>query len=285
MTKHLNYETFVGHVHLVVSNLERSVAFYRDLIGLRVYKEEGQKAFLTTDNEHTLIVLEELEGAVRKPRRSTGLYHFAILVPNRVSLALSLRHLLEKSYPVEGASDHLFSEAMYLSDPDGNGIEIYSDRPMDKWERQLNGELKAPSDPLDIEGLLAEGEGLSFSGLPSTTRIGHVHLHVANLTDAERFYVEGLGLDVMIRMQGHALFVSTDGYHHHLGLNTWAGEGAPQPPTHAVGLKQYSLQFADQSELDEVVARLRQMDAPLQGGDAAVIATDPFGNKVELKIL
>lgn len=183
------------------------------------------------------------------------MYHFAILVPSRASLGRSLRRLSEKRWPLTGASDHLVSEALYLDDPDGLGIEIYRDRPRDEWPVS-NGQLLMATDPLDLQGVFDEpGAEMQWSGLEAGTVIGHVHLHVPHLDTAERFYCGRIGFEPTVRGYPGALFVAAGGYHHHLGLNTWTGIGAPPPPDDAVGLRSFTIEssrldsaaFADDS--------------------------------------
>jgi catechol 2,3-dioxygenase len=192
-----------------------------------------------------LIELHEDTSAVAKPRRSAGLFHFAILVPSRAALGRSLRRLVDQRYPLTGASDHLVSEALYLDDPDGLGIEIYRDRPRDEWQRLPDGSIAMATDPLDLQALLDEpGAGTPWPGLEAATVMGHVHLHVPHLNSAEALYCGRIGFEPMLRGYPGALFVSAGGYHHHLGLNTWAGIGAPAPPGHAVGLRTFTIESA-----------------------------------------
>jgi catechol 2,3-dioxygenase len=284
MSKAIHPAATIGHVHLIVSNLERSTQFYREMIGFQILSKEENIVTLTADGVTPLLVLEERKDAVRKPRGTTGLYHFAILVPDRASLARSLVHLLQKGYPLQGASDHQFSEAVYLADPDGNGIEIYADRPKEEWEKTESGEYKGVTEPLDVNGLLAEVGNTSWAGLPSGTRIGHIHLHVADIREAERFYNHGLGFEIMIRMGNHALFVSAGGYHHHIGLNTWAGVGAPQPPENAVGLRLFSIILPNEDELKKIVEQLKNIGVTAEFVEKTALVKDPSGNQIQLKV-
>ncbi len=226
--------THIDAVHLTIADLDRSVRFYEDRVGARVHRREDAMAALGTGGREWL-VLHESSSAPRV-RGTTGLYHFAILVPSRPDLARVFRHLVETQTPLQGLSDHVVSEAIYLADPDGNGIEIYRDRPRAEW-LFVNGALQMGSEPLDVEGLVAEpGSSAPWDGLPDNTRVGHVHLHVSRLAEAERFYGEALGFDLVQRYAGTAAFLSAGGYHHHVGINTWVGAGAPPPPPGAVGL-------------------------------------------------
>ncbi|GJM68009.1 hypothetical protein HMSSN036_02250 [Paenibacillus macerans] len=198
----------IGSVYLKVRDLDRSVAFYREVIGLSVLKQNGNVAELTADGKTPLLYLEA-NGQYRvMPERSvSGLYHFAILVPDRTALGLALRNLIKYRIPV-GQGDHLVSEALYLNDPDQNGIEIYADRPRDTWRRDESGEYIMSTDPVDVDGLLAISEGAEWRGLPPATRIGHVHFHVGDLREAERFYCQILGFEITAHYGGAALFVS-----------------------------------------------------------------------------
>src|SRR5574341_1976790 len=226
-------DTRLGSVHLTVSDLDRSLQFYGSALGLRTRRREEAVAELGTGTA-SLLILWERAGAKPRPRHTSGLYHFAILLPSRADLARALQRLLEARYPIDGASDHLVSEAVYLADPDGNGIEIYADRS----RRALpvrDGQLRMDTLPLDLEDLMNEVQAgpPAATGLPEATRIGHIHLHVADLATAEAFYRDVLGFDLMVRYGSSASFLSAGGYHHHIGVNTWAGAGAPPPPPDA----------------------------------------------------
>ena len=245
-------DAHIGCVSLTVRSLERSVAFYRDVLGFRVGKLTDVEAALSADGTRTLVELHERADAVLRPRRCTGLFHFAILVPDRGALGRSVRHLDEQGWPLTGVADHLVSEALYLNDPDGLGIEIYRDRPRETWQR-VNGQIAMATDPLDLQSVANEpGAELPWMGLEAGTVIGHVHLHVSSLVEAERLYCGIVGFEPMVRTYPGALFVAAGGYHHHLGLNTWMGEGAPPPPENAVGLRWFSVGAAS-LEAGEVV--------------------------------
>jgi catechol 2,3-dioxygenase len=236
----LPHDAHIGQVSLTIRDLDRSLSFYRDVLG---FMELGSGR-LGPAGGRVLIELHERKDAAAKPRRSAGLYHFAILVPSRAALGRSLRRLVEKRWPISGAADHLVSEALYLDDPDGLGIEIYRDRPRDSW-RVANGELAMATDPLDLQAIAAEpGAETPWNGLEAETIVGHVHLHVPHLDTAEAFYCGRIGFDPIVRRYPGALFVSAGGYHHHLGLNTWTGVGAPPPPENAVGLRSFTIESA-----------------------------------------
>jgi len=235
-------DAHIGSVSLTVTDLDRSVAFYRDVLGFQETSREGATSFLAAGTGRVLIELLERRDAIPKPRRSTGLFHFAILVPSRAALGRSLRRLAEQKWPLSGASDHLVSEALYLNDPDGLGIEIYRDRPRETW-RTANGELAMASDPLDLQSIANEpGADAEWQGLAAGTVIGHVHLHVPTLPSGEAFFCGEIGFEPVVRGYPGALFVSAGGYHHHLGMNTWVGVGAPAPPENAVGMRSFTVE-------------------------------------------
>lgn len=235
-------DAHIGLVSLTVSDLDRSVSFYRDVLGFQEASRQDSTSFLVADAGSTLIELHERRDAVQKPRRSTGLFHFAILVPSRAALGRSLRRLADQQWPLSGVADHLVSEALYLNDPDGLGIEIYRDRPRDTW-RSANGELAMATDPLDVQSVANEpGADAPWHGLETGTVIGHVHLHVSRLEEGEAFYCGEVGFEPVVRGYPGALFVSAGGYHHHVGMNTWVGVGAPPPPENAVGLQFFTVE-------------------------------------------
>lgn len=245
-------DAHIGRVGLSVSDLDRSIAFYQDVLGFRELTRDGRTSSLGAAGGRPLLELHERPGAIPKPRRSAGLYHFAVLVPSRADLGRSLRRLIDTRWPLTGASDHLVSEALYLDDPDGLGIEIYRDRPRHEWPRR-EGRLHMATDPLDLEGVRDEpGADTPWAGLAPATVIGHVHLHVPHLAAAEALYCGRVGFEPMVRGYPGALFVAAGGYHHHLGLNTWAGIGAPAPPEHAVGLRSFTIEAASLQPVEVV---------------------------------
>ena len=224
-------QTTVGAVHLTVSDLTRSLDYYRGAVGLGVLEEGAGQASLGADGRELLVLVEE-RGA-RRAAGHTGLYHFALLVPERAELAAWLAHAARDRVPLVGLSDHFVSEALYLSDPDGHGIEIYRDRPREIWEDKVGSTLTTM--PLDVDDLLAElddPETEPFAGLPAGTVMGHVHLKVAGHPPAIDFYRDLLGFDLTAQLGEQAAFLSAGGYHHHVGANTWESAGAgPAPPT------------------------------------------------------
>jgi catechol 2,3-dioxygenase len=265
----------IGAVHLTISNLDRSVGFYESRLGFAVHRRENGTAHLGAGGAD-LLVLSQSETAPRV-RGTTGLYHFAILTPSRADLGRALKRLVDTGTVLQGAADHGVSEAIYLADPDGNGIEIYRDRPREQWPFVGQG-LRMGADPLDLDGILAEADGVNPAGLALRTVIGHVHLHVSHLDAAERFYVGVLGFDLMQRYGPSALFVSAGGYHHHIGLNTWAGVGAPPPPDGAIGLKWFAVEVPDAAALSAIGERLDAAGITSERDDRTLLTHDPSGN-------
>jgi catechol 2,3-dioxygenase len=273
--------TEMGAVRLTVAELDSARDFYRDAIGLTELPSENGGVRLGA-GDWPIVELIGDPDAPPRPQGTSGLFHLAIVVPSRPDLARALQRVAEAGWRLTGASDHLVSEALYLSDPEGNGIELYRDRPRDQWPVR-DGTLQMDTLPLDLDGVLSElRREDANSGMPAGTRIGHVHLNVGDLTAAEAFYSGALGFDVTVRGYPGALFVSAGGYHHHLGLNTWAGEGAPPPPPGARGLREYEIVLPSAEALAAEEDRLREAGfEPARDGDQ-VRVTDPSGNRVVL---
>ncbi len=267
-------------VRLNVRDSERVGDFYRETIGLRALGTDGGVLRMGV-GEETLVELVPSPSAPGRPPGTTGLFHLAILLETRHALALALRRVAGSGWSLTGVADHLVSEALYLDDPEGNGIELYRDRPPEDWPR-AGGEIKMATLPLDLDRLVAEATDADDDEavVPASTRIGHVHLNVADLRRAEAFYCELLGFDVTTRGFPGALFVSTGGYHHHVGLNTWNGPGAPPPPPGALGLSHFELAVDDTIELERL--RLRLAEAGVHSDPAAdrIAIRDPSGNGV-----
>ena len=269
----------MGMVSLMVADLEAVAGFYERTIGLE--RVDGDTSAIRMGaGGRPLVGLVAAPDAPARPAGTTGLFHLAILVPSRPALAAALERVAGSGWRFTGASDHLVSEALYLRDPEGNGIEIYRDRPRAQWPVH-DGQLQMDTLPLDLHSLRAEtGEG--GNGMPAGTVIGHVHLNVADIPASESFYSGLLGFDVTVRGYPGALFVSAGGYHHHLGLNTWVGEGAPPPPAGSRGLARYEIVVPGGDALDEIRDRLAEAGfQPEASGDAIRVA-DPSGNEVVL---
>ena len=279
-------ETQIGAVHLTIANLDRSLRFYIEVLGLQLQTRREGTAVLGA-GARDLLVLYESADAQPAPR-TTGLYHFAILVPSRLDLARTLRHLAIRRTPMQGFSDHLVSEAIYLADPDGNGIEVYRDRPRAEWP-WVDGHLKMATDPLNVEELLreadrdaraAESAGAPAPEMPEGTRMGHIHLHAAFLEDTEEFYTRAMGLDVMAHYGGSAIFMSAGGYHHHVAANTWAGVGAPRPPRGAIGLRHFEMLVPDPAARDRAGENLQRAGVGISSDGEALVVEDPSGHVI-----
>jgi catechol 2,3-dioxygenase len=279
--------TALGAVRLTVADLATTTAFYERVLGLRVLRHDGDEATLGTAAGAPLVELVHRADAGPRPRRSSGLFHLALLLPSRTELALALRRIALARHRLQGASDHLVSEALYLADPEGNGIEIYRDRPRAEWGREPDGQIRMATLPLDLDALIAElPAGLSDDapdpGVPDEARMGHVHLQVSDLDEAEAFYHGVLGFDVVVRGYPGALFVSAGGYHHHLGLNTWASLGGVPNDPGTRGLDRFTVTLPDTASLREVGERLAADGTPATERDGTLLARDPFGNELEL---
>jgi catechol 2,3-dioxygenase len=286
VTTSLDPATTTGALSLSVADLERSLAYYTTAIGFRLLERTDRTATLGV-GEMPLLLLLEQPGAEPWPRggRSyTGLYHFAILLPTRADLGRWLRNWLSLGMGIPGQGDHLVSEALYLEDPDGHGIEVYRDRPREEWQWD-NGQVRMASDPVDLRGLLdaAEREGKAWDGLPEGTRIGHVHLQVGDIAEGARFYHDILAFDIVARMPS-ALFVSAGGYHHHIGMNTWHSLRQSPAPEGVVDLRFFTIELPAQEALDALLARVEQAGVPVDRSGDGIAIQDPWQNTILLHV-
>jgi catechol 2,3-dioxygenase len=275
--------TRLGQVRLQVADLTRSVSFYQDVLGLRFLEGSGPSAVLAAHGDETpLVELRELPGARPVPRKGAlGLYHFAILLPDRPSLGRLVRHLGEIGVRA-GAGDHLVSESFYLQDPDNLGIEVYADRPRSTW-RRVGRELMMATDPVDVGALLQTAGDARWSGAPAGTTMGHVHLHVGDLEQADAFYSESVGFDRTVWHYPGALFLAAGGYHHHLGTNTWAGPAATPPQPDDARLLEWTVVLPDISSLaaaEESLTRGNYSAAREGASGRELVTQDPWGTQL-----
>lgn len=264
-----------GAVQLRVRDLQGALEFYRDLLGLTLRASSASSAALGS-GDASLIRLEAAPAAPAPPRHSTGLYHVALLLPSRLELARSVRQLLHAGYPLQGAADHEVSEAVYLADPEGNGLELYRDRPRSEW-RFRQGQLVMGTHALDEAGLFAtlESDERPWTGMASGARVGHLHLRVGDVAQAEAFYCDVLGFETMVRLPS-AGFMSVGGYHHHLGFNTWESLGAAAPPEGSLGLAGTELRLPTLANLAAVQARAEAAGHAYQRGEGELRLRDPW---------
>ena len=272
--------TRVGGVHLQVSDLPRSIAYYRDVIGLRVIEVSADAAMLgVPESAEPLVTLHAVPGTRPTRRRGAfGLFHFAILLPDREALGRFAAHVASIGIHV-GMSDHRVSEAFYLSDPDGLGIEVYADRPRSTW-RRIDGQLVMTTDPLDLDDLIQAAGGHAWDGVPARTTMGHVHLHVGDLDQAAAFYQRGVGFDITVWNYPGALFFSAGGYHHHLGTNVWAP--GPAPTADQARLLEWTLVVPSASEARAIGQRLQNTAAPIVEAGPDWLVTDPWGTRLRV---
>jgi catechol 2,3-dioxygenase len=270
----------LGPVHLTVSDLARSVDWYETALGLQLHQQSDGRAELG-DGDAVVLVLVEDHGA-REAGRHAGLYHYALLYPSREELARATVRLIAQQTPIQGASDHGTHEAIYLPDPDGNGIELAADRPREQWPSPEEEFGRGGPLPLDLRALLATVEGEAPTERVATgLRMGHLHLHVGSIDDGLAFYRDVIGFDVWALIPT-AAFVSAGGYHHHLGFNVWRGEGVPPAPEHTVGLRHWTVELASADEVSEVRARVEAAGHTIEAYEKGFSVRDPWG--IELRI-
>jgi catechol 2,3-dioxygenase len=273
----------LGRVRLQVADLERSLAWYRDVLGLRELGRTAGGATLAPHGKDAVLVeLVERRGAAPAPHRGRlGLYHFAILLPDRAALGRFVQHLASVGARA-GASDHLVSEALYLNDPDGLGIEVYADRPRDTWRYDGQRQLAMDTRPLDLDSLVRAAGGERWTGMPAGTTIGHVHLHVGDIDGAAAFYHQALGLDKVVWSYPGALFLSAGGYHHHLGLNTWAGPGARPAGEDDARLLDWEIVLPRPADAEAAASSLESAGHAATRIEGGWLATDPWGTAVRI---
>lgn len=262
--------TGIGHVCVRVGDMNRALEFYVESLGLHeLRRDDASVALSATDSPPALVVLRERPGATRRPANTTGLFHVAIRLPTRYALARVFRRLLSMRYPFHGFSDHGVSEALYLADPDGNGLELYTDRPRAEWPYDENGDIAMVTQRLDTKALLqlVEQDDTSWAGIDGDTDIGHVHLQVSNLGRAERFYHDVLGLDVMQRSYPGALFFSAGGYHHHVGANVWNSKGGSPAPDDTADLVYFQLLVPEAQAWQALLARAEAAGVTIEQRD------------------
>ncbi len=285
-TSTLPNATVLGGVHLQVSDLDRSVPWYRDVLGARVLSHDGAVATLGAhDDELVLLTLHEVPGSeLMPPRGRLGLFHVAWLLPDRAALGRLVTHLAELTERV-GSADHLVSEALYLQDPDGLGVEVYADRPREVWS-VARGEVEMASLPLDFSDLVRAANGAPFTGLPAGTVIGHVHLHVGDLETSTHFYQDVIGFAVTQSSYPGARFLAAGGYHHHLGTNTWAGRSATPAEANHARLLQWTIVLPTADDVRAVRARAEQHAIAVESeGEHAIALHDPWGTRVVIDIV
>jgi catechol 2,3-dioxygenase len=271
----------LGPVTLVIRDIQICGVYYRDQIGLQLL-ESGDSVSVLGAGGKALLVLEANPSAA-EVAHSTGLYHMAFLLPHRAALANQLKYFADEDVRVAGMSDHLVSEALYLHDPEGNGIEIYRDRHPDEW-RWKGGEVEMTTLPLDVDNVMAAlTPGMQWNGMDEDAVMGHVHLRVADLASSEAFYRDVIGLEVTTRSYPGALFLAKGSYHHHIGLNTWRSAGAPALPTGAPGLKHFELRPEDDAAYQGIKTRATTSGIIVEDDDDGIFLTDPSGIRVFLR--
>lgn len=269
--------SYVESLTLKVLDLPEMSRFYTEVLGFETIEEKENETVLGVGGEE-ILTLESAPEFKAKAGRFAGLYHFAVLLPDRKELGKILLHLHEQRIPV-GSSDHQVSEALYLSDPEGNGIEIYRDREPGEWEWH-GDQVHMTVDPLDVQEVAQASNGEKWSGMPVGTVLGHIHLHVSDLQAAHDFYTGAIGFGLVANLGNQALFVSDGNYHHHIGLNIWNGTGIPALPDQMAGLGHYVIRVADERAQQAMRDRLQAYGAEVRMEGAMLETADPSGNRI-----
>jgi catechol 2,3-dioxygenase len=265
----------VDRAHLVVNDLRLVSDFYQNLVGLSVLEHSPSGEVLGVA-DRPLLSLTTAQGVSRAPRNAAGLFHTAFLVPDRATLAHWLAHAADRGLRLDGASDHLVSEALYLSDPEGNGIEIYRDRGQDEWTYHPDGTVAMATERLNLQALVDSAPATRWGGMPDGTALGHIHLQVGDLPQADAFYRDVLGLKIMARYPGASFFATGD-YHHHIAANIWNSRGATARQDNMTGLSDYQIRFNDRATLDKALAAAEAQEIKVTKGAEGWLLRDPWG--------
>ncbi len=271
---------YVDHSHLVVRDLPMVSAWYQTIMGLTPIEKTASGETLGVAGRPLLTLTTEGNAAIA-PRNAPGLFHTAFLVPDRTELGRWLAHIAHNNVPLQGASDHLVSEAIYLGDPEGNGIEVYRDRPRAEWNYIEDGMVKMATLPLDLQALYDEAPKDKWDGMAGGTAIGHIHLQVSDIPQANAFFRDVLGLDLMATYPGASFFASGK-YHHHVGANTWNSRGAPKRQANMTGLADYTVHFNDPAKLQNAIVKLDELEIPVTRNGDTVSLIDPWGIGLKL---
>ncbi len=271
---------YIDHSHLVVRDLAMVSSWYQQIMGLTPMDRTASGETLGVAGR-PLLTLTTAGNAAVAPRNAPGLFHTAFLVPDRTELGRWLAHVAHNNVPLQGASDHLVSEAIYLGDPEGNGIEVYRDRPREEWNYIEDGMVKMATLPLDLQALYDTAPKDKWDGMADGTAIGHIHLQVSDIPQANAFFRDVLGLDLMATYPGASFFASGK-YHHHVGANIWNSRGAPKRQGNMTGLADYTVHFNDPAKLQAAVAKLDELEIPVTRNGATVSLIDPWGIGLKL---
>lgn len=282
---HVNSYTHATHVQLNVLQMDKMSAFYQNIIGLQVIHHGDERMQLSADGSAALVTLVHKDNYIPKPVGRTGLYHMALLMPDRKQLGLFLKNLQKRSYPLIGASHHGVSEALYLEDPEGNGIEVYADTSDQTWTRHKDTtqQLEMVTRRLDLDSLFEAATGADWTGAPPDMIMGHIHLHVADLQKSEAFY-GALGFSLVQSIPNQATFVSTGGYHHHIGFNIWNGKGAAAPPENSAGMHFFTLLFPDKKSLNTALEYAATLGHEAYDENGDLYLLDPSMNLIQCRI-